>query len=297
MPVKTEKNHWVHRKLKFPSEGYPQSSNPDLPRQFFIAALLGPRGAGKSVLTTNLLSQYMGTIKDPETGDNQMMRVIVVSPTIQANMPYWSVFDRHPLSTVEFHDNMSDADIKKLTDEIQHDRDAYKKYQEEMKYYKQVVESTDPEKELQKIPYSYAQKFLDNGLEPPVPEKDPYVTFMICDDVIGTDLLSNRKVSAFKNLCIKNRHYGVNILLCLQALKELPRTIRCNCSVFSMANFANPKVINDLWEESGGDLCYDDFCDMYEQTHENQHRFLCADFTQSKDKRWSDSFQYRYKLS
>lgn len=289
----TKHTKWKDMVLKYPSDSYPQSSNTDLAKMFSIYAMIGGRGSGKTALITQLLKQYEGTIKCPKTNTIMKHRYIICSPTIDANKNYWSVLG----DSVEFHDNMNDKDIQDLIDSIETDKLEWKEYEILMKYYNRLVQSKNPEKTLNSFHPMIQQELEKNDFQPPErPEKDKYITFFIADDIVGTNLLSSKKANAFKHMCIKNRHHQICVILAVQALKEIPRTLRQNISCYCLAKYAMPKVLKDFHEECCGDIPFDKFNEMYDYVHQNPFSFLCIDHSKKKDERFTNSFREKILL-
>jgi hypothetical protein len=290
--MKRVPTRWKDKKLHYPSSDYPQSSNTDLPKHFSVIAVIGARGAGKTALITQLLSQYAGTVRDPKTGVILKPRYVVCSPTIVANESYFSSLGPH-----EAYSSMDDGDIEQLVRSIEDDKAEWEDYEELSRAYQQLMRAADPERVLARLPEHVQAELIENDFNPPQrPSKDRYVTYLICDDVVGTELLAGRRKSAFKNLLIKNRHHQAVIIMCLQALKELPRSMRMNVSCWALGKYGNPKVITDFHEECCGDLQFRRFKQMYDTVHQRDHAFLCIDHSQPKDKRFTDSFRERLLL-
>ena len=78
---------------------------------------------------------------------------------------------------------------------------------------------------------------------PPIPPRFPNgcVVYLVLDDLVGTNLYKSTGKSAFTNLVLKNRHLGINILMLVQNLKAVPKSIRTNRSLFVIFKFASKK--------------------------------------------------------
>ena len=76
----------------------------------------------------------------------------------------------------------------------------------------------------------------------PFPPRFPNgcVVYLVLDDLVGTNLYKSTGKSAFTNL-LKNRHLGINILMLVQNLKAVPKSIRTNSSLFVIFKFALKK--------------------------------------------------------
>jgi tRNA A37 threonylcarbamoyladenosine biosynthesis protein TsaE len=288
--IKRVPTRWKDKQLKYPSNNYPQSSNEDLPKHFSVICIVGSRGSGKTALITQLLKQYEGTVRCPVNKSVVEPRYVIVSPTIEQNKPYFDVLSNDK----EYHNNMTDDDIQSLVESIQQDKYEWEEYENYKKIYDKIIKSKNPEAYIAQLPPAVYQYFENIDFqEPKRPEKERYVTYMVCDDIVGTDLLSNRKTHGFKNLVIKSRHHSVVIIMCVQALKEIPRSIRMNVSTYCLGKYAQPSVIRDFHEECCADIPITKFEAMYNDVHKKDFSFLCIDHSKPKKDRFTDSFRYK----
>lgn len=290
MTISRVPTKWKDKKLNYPSSQYPQSKNTDLPKHFSVICIVGSRGSGKTALVTRLLNQYEGTVVCPKSNCIMDSEYVVCSPTIHQNEAYFSVLtgEKHMYS------DMNDEEIHAMTSRIDNEKLEWEEYDHYNAIYKKILKSSNPDKYIASLDPVTRNYFEKNDFNPPErPRKNRYVTYMICDDVVGTDLLSSRKTHGFKNLVIKSRHHGIIVILCVQALKEVPKSIRMNVSCFCLGKYAQPKIVTEFHEECCGDVPFGDFERMYNDVHQNDFSFLCIDHSKPKKDRFSDSFRYK----
>ena len=84
-------SNFIHKKLVYKPNTYPQSLNTSLPRNFFVSLFIGSRGTGKTYSICQLLKQYELAGFDGK----QAMRIVVFSPTHDAN-PVFNCLKIHP---------------------------------------------------------------------------------------------------------------------------------------------------------------------------------------------------------
>lgn len=70
---------------------YPKPSNHYLPKMYFVGLFVGSRGTGKTYAITKLLKMYESSIIDPVDGNTVGQRVILMSPTSEANPVFKSL--------------------------------------------------------------------------------------------------------------------------------------------------------------------------------------------------------------
>ena len=65
---------------------YPVPGSKDLPRPWFVSLSLGSRSSGKTYGVVSLLQLYQKFgLKDPKTKEEMDQRIIIFSPTFEAN--------------------------------------------------------------------------------------------------------------------------------------------------------------------------------------------------------------------
>jgi hypothetical protein len=245
---------------------------------YFVGAWIGARGSGKTWSCVELLTAYQKFgIQSPFSGEKMPQRIILFSPTIDANPVYRSL---KYLDEDDIHTNYSDNDLLSVLDDIKSCSDETKEYQRLKKVYDKFMRNkkltVEEIVDLEKLDY-----------EPPPPPQYPdgCVCFIVLDDLIGSSAFKSVGKSALTSLALKNRHVGVNLCILSQNLKALPKSIRINCSVFSMFKFASDRVAMDLYEEVANLLTEEQFLEVYKWATTSDHDALVIDQTAPKDER------------
>ena len=116
------------------------------------------------------------------------------------------------------------------------------------------------------------------------------IVYLILDDLVGSSAFKSVGKSALTNLVLKNRHLGINIMICTQNLKAIPKSIRTNTSLFVLFKFASTKILEDLYEEVSSSITLQKFEALYLHATGNEHDALVMDFTQDKSQRFKKNF-------
>lgn len=282
MRITEEPVSWKDIKLKFKQHRYPEPLNKSLPRMYFVALYVASRGQGKTWAVVNLLKQYESCgILDTETNHKVDQRVILMSPTTDANPVFTSLKSLAPEDV--FHDYSDDMLVDVIND-IKREKEETTRYQERLQVYKKFLKC----KSVDELTHKELIDLELNNFEPPKEPRFPHgvVNFLVLDDLIGSSAFKQTGKSALTNLILKNRHVGVNIMICTQNLKAIPKSIRTNTSLFCIFRFASKKIIlDDLYTEVSNILTENEFEEVYEYATKDPHSFLCIDFSQPKDDR------------
>ena len=258
---------------------YPEPLQLDLPRLYFVAQFLGPRGSGKTYSCVELLKQYeTHGIRDPKTGVRCAQRVILMSLTFAANPVFTSL---RGLDDSDVVSDYTDAKLLEVIEDIKHQKEETERYHKTLKAWRKFLrtedESSMSEDELLLL-------YDANYAEPVRPRYVvPCVTFLVLDDLIGSDAFKSTGRSALTELVLKNRHVGVNICILTQNMKSVPRALRVNTSVWVVFRFSNAKLVDDMYDEMGSSLSLERFKELYAfATASGDHSCLVVDFTQPK---------------
>ena len=290
-------------KLNNSSLDYPQCNcqGQECPKTFFNILSIGSRQSGKTYTLAKLLKHYeMNKLKDKE--DNiHPMRVIVISPTFDANPIYKSLktLDEENDVYTDYSDELLNnilTDIKNKKEET----DNFKKY--ELAY--KILDKTH-EKDLPQLYERSPEVFkILEEYNYELPSKIPQPTyyeypcnFLVLDDLLGTGSFNSKKNSVLMNAFIKNRHLGVNFCILVQSCKGVPKTIRLNSSVFHLCRFANKRVIlEDIYPEVSNILTEEQFEELYNTGTEEKYGSIIVDCTH-KEKRFLKSLDSELFIS
>lgn len=270
---------WDARPVKHKNKlRYPQSSDPASPRNFFVCIAVGSRGQGKSYSVVKLIKQFERFKVYDEDGNVVDQRVILFSPTIDSNPIFNSL--KH-LDDGDIHTNYTDDKLLAVVDDIKKERDETKRYKEDLAIWKRFLRAKTETELTQEDHYALSRL----GYKPPTKPKYEHgcVVHLVADDLIGTPAFRMVGKSAMTNLVLKNRHLGVNIYICAQSLKSIPKPIRLNTSVFILYRFANTKMIlDDIYLEISGLMTPDEFLTAYEFATREKHSALVLDMSGGK---------------
>ena len=269
--------------LKHKTLVYPVPNNPELPRCYSLSLWVGGRSSGKSYGIAKLIKMYQDSgIRDTKTGENLPQRVIIVSPTYNAN-PVLHSLNADP---TDVHEQYSESLLESIVDDIKSTKEAALEWQEMIALWKQYV------KHPERIGFKEAL-FLEQTA-PKLSDAPKYtappVNHLVLDDLVGLAFKSTGK-SAVNYLAIRNRHLQTFVYIASQSLKQCPKILRNNSSCFSIFKYASKKVIcDDMYTEVSGHLTEEQFMQLYEYATEAPHSFLFMDWSAPKNRRYRRSF-------
>lgn len=249
--------------LVYKANKYPVPRDPYLPKMFFVGLFVGSRGSGKTYSCVQLLKLYENYgISNPMQGGRPIdQRIILISPTSEANPVFNSL--KH-LSHDDVHTHYSDAGLLQIIADVRAEKEATDEYQRKLALFNKFRRMRHVE---QLNPHELAELEMMDFM-PPDASKVRFpagvVTFMVLDDLVGTAAFKAVGQSALTNLVLKNRHLSINICICTQNLKAIPKSIRANASLFVIFRFGSQKMIcEDLYEEVSGLMTLEQFCELY----------------------------------
>lgn len=269
-------DNWNNRPIKHKKNKYPVPVDKNSPRMFFVGLFVGSRGSGKTFSIAKLIKQYehYGLV-DADTHEKVAQRVILFSPTVEANPILTSL--KH-LDDKDIITEYSDDKLVKVIEDIKHEAEETKEYKRKMKLYNKFLKV----KKLEDLDQEELMELDMMNFEPPEKPTYPHgcVNHLIFDDLVGTDAFKAVGKSALTNLVLKNRHLSCCIYIATQNLKAIPKSIRANTSLFCLYRFANKKIVlEDLYQEVSGMLTPTQFEEVYDLATEGNHNALVMDFT------------------
>jgi hypothetical protein len=203
-------------------------------------------------------------------GIKHRIRTILISPTYDANK---SLFDNlTSLSPSDIYEEYTEETLKDIIEDVKGIIEEVKVFKE-YKYAYETVQKTpkDKIKDLIREQPEVYKKLKAYNFEKPsiVAEGFRYtekpITFIILDDLMGSDAFNRKHQSLLKYWLIKNRHIFTSFFILVQSMKSVPKDIRLNCNVFYVAKFSNKKVIlNDLYEEVSSIMKPEEFENIYD---------------------------------
>jgi hypothetical protein len=204
-----------------------------------------------------------------------------MSPTSDAN----PVFDSLKyLEPSDIHPDYSDSKLLSIIADIKQEAQETVQYQQDLKVFKRFMKHGESG-----VTYREFMELAKRDFNPPDAPRFPHgvVNFLVLDDLVGSSAFKSVGRSALTNLVLKNRHLGINILICSQNLKAIPKSIRTNTSLYVIFRFASMKIIcDDLYEEVSNCLTQEQFVELFEYATREPHDSLIIDFSQPKPDRF-----------
>lgn len=274
---------WKDIKLDQFKPNYPQSTNPDLPRNYGVYLICGSRNSGKTYNTVQIIrNQELSGVYDKKKR-KVPIRTILISPTAEQNIVFNSL---ESLDPDDIHLHYSDELIQDIVDDIKRVKQEAEDYEEKLELYNKMIKA----KNLNDLTMEQLMTLsFMNFLPPEKPAFYPApLVNLILDDLIGSQALRQGKNPVI-NLILRNRHIGTNVFILGQSIKSIPKPIRNNASVFMIFRYCNADMVKaDIYEEVSNVLTEDEFIDIYNYSTEPDDKtpypFLLLDFSKSKDK-------------
>ncbi len=262
---------------------YPVPNNPELPRCYALSLWIAGRNSGKTWSIAKLIKMYQDAgIKDTKTGENLPQRVIIVSPTYDAN-PVLHGLGADPK---DIHEQYSESLLHDMIEDIKATKEKALEWQEMVALWRKFA------KHPERLTFQQAL-FLESTapkLSDPPKYTAPPVNHLILDDLVGVAFKSTGK-SAINYLAIRNRHLQCFVYIATQSLKQIPKVLRNNASLFCIFRYANKKtIVEDMYTEVSGQLTEEQFVQLYDHATEAPHSFLYIDWSQPSGKRFKKSF-------
>lgn len=271
-------------KMENGKTNYPTCRCGNCPNTYFNLLAISPRQTGKTYSIVKLLRHYEENDLLDNEKNKHPMRIILISPTIDANPIYKSL---KTLNDDDKYDIYTDDLLEDIINDIKMKKEETMNYKDYVKAYK-IVEQC-PENKLPLLYDKYPDIFnilekedykTPNEIRQPT-YKETCVNFVILDDLLASsDAFNNKKQGKLLNSIIKNRHMSINFIIASQSMKGLPKTIRLNSSLFYLGKFSNLKTIeDDIYEEVSNLMTLNEFINLYNHATKEQYGALVIDST------------------
>ena len=270
-------NHKItHKKKKLPTPNHP-----DLPPLFFTYASIGMKNSGKSYAVVSLISLYEKYGVTNGQGENMEIRTIWASPT--ANMATNTVIKTlKSLHEDDIHENVTEDLLKEIFEEIIAEKEKLLIKYEYIKAYKRFIKLKYPmylkDTEIMTLSqYDYEKpSIVLKGLV-------DKIYFLVLDDLIGmsNSIFGMKKNNFINSLTIRHRHYGINLIYCVQQIKYLPTIIRANLDIIQLFKSASSKVLESYYEEVSNILTFDEFLQLFQYCIDQKYGSLLINNHQS----------------
>lgn len=297
------------------SEGinpHPDPPHDNLLKHPFSLALVSPKGAGKTTIAGNLLRMYQKYFED----------VFVFSPTLM-NDPKWKTIKKMDLLS-------KNKRLSKFLAKVAKEEDKKRKDEKDPILYDSMTDekrvfNPDDDKLFTKPWQAAMRRFEQKEFDPKVPEEnfivdlDPsklnqiidqqqewidYIqskggdshlanrTLIICDDIVGSGFISQRKDAPFTKLNVLLRHLNMSLIEISQAFKELPRTIRTQFSGCIILDVPNEQQLKSIYEEFPCHLSWKEWEKAYRHCVSDDYGFMFINNQKPKQHRIFKTFQY-----
>ena len=120
---------------------------------------------------------------------------------------------------------------------------------------------------------------------------------IIFDDLVGSNLFSNKKVNPFRRLNTTLRHYSTSIIMVTQGYKEIPKTARINASVVILFDIANQAELEAIYEENNCGLTKDEWFKVYRYCTSESFNFMYINYKLPKTDRIMRNFDEKISIN
>ena len=262
-------------------EPKPTPRNPDLPQMFWLAGLCAARGSGKTQFGIRLLKSYEECGIVNEHGKPIDQRIILYSPTFDANPSFKKL--KH-LAKEDIHETYTEKSLLEEVAGIKADRLATQKYKKAVKLWKDFMalrnRDLDPLVRMRREDLELLSSQTNGFRQPPVPPPHPLgqVCFLVLDDCLGSAAFSLQRLNKFTQFAMNSRHFWCCIMILSQRAKQIPPAIRTNLSLLCHWRLMSRKVLlEEVWPLCSELLSESDFLALYEVATEGKHDCLTID--------------------
>lgn len=267
--------NWDDKPIKHKRQRYPQCSDKNTPRCFFVGQFIGSRGSGKTFAIVKLIRQFQDFKIFDSEGEEVDQRVILMSPTYTANPVFKALkfLDESDIVT-----QYTDQKLLDIVSEIEKDRELTKRYAEDMVVWKKFLRAKRQDDLTKDEYYTLARLNYEAPSKPPHP--NGVVVHLVLDDCVGSSAFKQTGKSALVSTALRNRHVGINLYIASQNMKSVPKSLRSNTSLWCLFRFANKKIVlNDLYDEVSGFLTPEQFEAVFDYAVKDDHSPLVVDLT------------------
>lgn len=244
---------------------------PGLPSLHFIGLVVGSRGSGKTTALVKLVQALQrGRVFD---------RVILFSPS-QESDPKYALFDKMHGRIIR-HATYSDALFRTVVDEIEGTLDAWRRWRDEERLYREWLRDKDRLAHWRPADVAAIEAMRFRRPEPPPDCRDgqPPQTLLIFDDQVGTSLFRSAPTGPFANFALRHRHLHCSLLTAQQTVKgAFSRQLRSNLSLLMLFGCKNVKMAEELAQEFASVVSAADFMEMWTAATRDPHEFFYVDF-------------------
>jgi hypothetical protein len=251
---------------------------PMLPKLHQACLVIGPRGAGKSTATINLMERL------------PFDRIFIISPTMRSNAELMKRLKVDPQDVFEDPDDVTCLD--KIKGAIEAEAADLDRYQQEMERYKKLMKLIHSESPLFRLPETDLEAFFRDGdFKPPQHKyngRKPCCALLI-DDALGSAIYG-KGIRKLNHMTILHRHIGqlasggaigLSLFFLLQSYKAqaggISRPIRHQATSLIVFSLKDSKQLQEISEECSGEVSPEVFMKVYDRAIQEKHDFLFID--------------------
>lgn len=275
-------------------EEYPQPRNKDLPRMFFLGAMCGSRGSGKTQACIRLLKSYEECGLATPQGQKVDQRIILFSPTFAANPAFKRL---RYLDKKDVHQSYTEQALMGVLADIQSDRAATRKYKQACILWKQFVglnrRDMDPLLKMRREDLQLLSAETNGFREPPVAPAHPngQAVFLVLDDCLSTSAFGLQRSNRFVQFCLNSRHNWCSILILSQRAKQLPPAIRLNLSLLCHWSLMSHKVLlEEIYPIVSNLVDEQSFLALFQVATQKRHDCFTVDLTSDPQRQFRRNF-------
>lgn len=257
-----------HKKsLKFPH-------NKKLWDSFYLTAIYGNRGAGKTCSVLSLLSHQLSVL-------DKNFKVYFISPTAGNDSKVVDFMDKYE-GKVELIDDLDEGIFNDVVDDI---KARIQKWEDFKKLSKLLLKfylgKATPEEEV----ILEAHNFMDDEEWRQFNLAHKPISFLIIDDFAGDKFLSNRS-SPLVKFAIKHRHFFTHMYLLLQNYTSLSNAIRRNINLIMLFPSRDRKLYDFVYQEVAGLFeNKEQFLEIMNEVEKKPYQFLTIYYDTKKELR------------
>ncbi len=265
---------------------HPDAPFEQLPKHEFTMCFVAPKGSGKTTLMINLLKFYK----------KYFHTIVIFSPTI-LNDEKWDWVKKQPF----LRENKKFKEYLRIRKKKENDNGIVKNNQDQSELFDKIVEDAnklgkekdEKEKFTGLIPEQFfITEYTESTLLQIISEQQKVIDFLkrdgktrhlanrilwIFDDLVGSNLFSNKTDNPFKVLNTTHRHLSSSILMVTQAYREIPKTVRTNYTCLILFSIANDLEIKAIMEEYPLGLKKEQWLQVYQYCTNEKYSFMYCD--------------------
>lgn len=278
---------WRDASLNAAAAKYPQPPDGShIPRNYFVALAVGGRGSGKTFAITQIIKQQEqhGIFFE---GKKVGIRTYLISPTVDANPVFQTLKSLEDRTYRQYSDEL----LTEIIDDVKAIRKEIERYLKKKELYRRFMRTHN----MEDFELADLMELERTGFQPPECPYPGYehgfIVNLVLDDLIGSNAIKQGR-SALTNALLRNRHLGMNIFICTQGLKSVPKVIRNNASTYLIFAYANHMMlVNDMYPEVSNLVTEEEFEALFKYATTGDDRpFLLIDFNAPKEERFRKKF-------